>query len=82
MITAVSAVTVSIVTSMAAMGLTAVFSLGAGALLVALLVTKQLVLVSENGVTARIGKFATVGIIPLLFGFGIITVVKLVQIML
>ena len=82
MITAVSVSTVSTVTSMAAMGLTAVFSMGAGALLLVLLVTKQLALASESGFAARLGKFATIGIVPLLIGFGIITALKLLQIML
>jgi hypothetical protein len=67
---------------MAAMGLTAVFSMGAGALLLVLLTTKQLALASGNGFASRFGRFAGIGIAPLLIGFGIIMVFKLFQIML
>jgi len=81
MITTVSVSTVSTVTSMAAMGLTAVFSMCASAFLLVLLATKQLALATGNGFASRLGRFATIGIVPLLVGFGVIMAIKLFQLM-
>jgi hypothetical protein len=81
MITAVSVSTVTTVASMVSLGLTSIFSMGAGALLLVLLVTKQLALASGGGFALRLGRFATVGIAPFLIGFGIIVAFKLFQIM-
>ncbi len=81
MITTVSVGTITTITTMAAMGLTAVFSVGAGALLLMMLMTKQLALASGSGFASRLGRFAAVGIAPLLIGFGIIIAFKLFQIM-
>jgi hypothetical protein len=66
---------------MAGMGFTAVFSLGAGLLLLMLLATKQLALASENGFASRLSRFATIAIVPLLFGFGIIMAIKVLAVM-
>jgi hypothetical protein len=81
MITTVSVSTVTTVTTMAAMGLTAIFSMSAGALLLMMLMTKQLTVASGDGFASRLGRFTTVGIAPLLIGFGIIMAFKLFQIM-
>lgn len=81
MITTLSVSTVSTVASMAALGLTAIFSTGAGAFLLALLTTKQLALATGSGFASRLGIFATIGIIPLLVGFDIIVIIKIIQIM-
>jgi hypothetical protein len=81
MVTTVSVSTVTTITTMAAMGLTAVFSMGAGILLLMLLTTKQLAVASGRGFASCLGRFTTIGIVPLLIGFGIIMVFKLLQIM-
>lgn len=82
MVTTVSVSTVTTVTTMAALGLTSVFSAGAGALLLIMLMTKQIAMASGNVFALRLGRFATVGIAPLLIGFGIIMAFRLFQVML
>ena len=79
--TTVSVSTISTVTTMAAMGLTAVFSMGAGVFLLMFLMTKQLVLASGSDFASRFGRLATVAIAPLLISFAIIMAVKLIQVM-
>jgi len=81
MITTVSVSTVSTVTSMAAMGLTAALSMGAGVLLLILLVTKQLALAKGSAFSARLGRFSTIGIAPFLISFGVITAIQFFQLM-
>ena len=79
MISTVSVSTVSTITSMAATGLTAAFSMGVTVLLIVLLTTRQLVVASGNGFYARLSRFATVAVVPLFIGFGIVMLVKLIQ---
>jgi hypothetical protein len=82
MITTVTVSTVTSVTVMAAMGLTAAFSLSAGALLVVMLATKQMAMASGSGFSARLAKFSVIGITPLLIGFGIILAIRFFEVIL
>jgi hypothetical protein len=67
---------------MAAMGLTAAFSLSAGALLVVMMVTRQMASVSGMGYSARLAKYSVIGIAPLLLGFGIILAIRFFEVIL
>jgi len=81
MITAVSATTLTAVNAIAAMGLTAAFSIGVAAVLIFLLVTRELAMASGSGFAARLGRFVGIGIIPLSFIFGVVMILRIIQIL-
>ena len=82
MVTTVTVSTVTSVTVMAAMGLTAAFSICAGALLVMLMTTRQMAGVSTGIYSSRLARFTIIGITPLLIGFGIILAVRFFEVIL
>ena len=81
MITTVSTTTVTTVTAIAAMGLTATLSIAATILLVFFLSTKELVAAKGTGTTLLISRFLSIGVIPLLMTFAVITILQIVQIL-
>ncbi len=81
MVTTVSTTTVTTVTAIAAMGLTATLSIAATILLIFFLSTKELVAAKGTGTTLRISRFLSIGIVPLLMTFAVITILQIVQIL-
>ncbi len=79
MITTVSTTTVTTVTAIAAMGLTATLSIAATILLVFFLSTKELAAARGSGTSLRISRYLSVGIVPLLLTFLVITVIQIAQ---
>ena len=81
MISTVTVTTVTSITTIAALGLTAVISIAAVVTLIAFLTTKELAGSSGNGSSMRIGRFLSVGIVPLLMAFAAVVVVKLFEVL-
>ena len=81
MVTTVSTTTVTTVTAIAAMGLTAALSIGATILLIFFLSTKELVAARGTGTAIRISRFLSIGIVPLLITFAVITIIQIAQIL-
>jgi hypothetical protein len=81
MITTVSTTTVTTVTAMATMGLAATLSLAATILLIFFLSTKELVAAKGSVATMRISRFLSIGIVPLIVTFAIITIIQIIQIL-
>ena len=78
MISTVTSSTVTIITSMAAMGLTAALGIAATVSLVIFLVTKELAGANRSGPSMRIAKFVNTGIWPLIMVFGVIVGITIV----
>ena len=81
MITTVSTTTVTTVAAIAAMGLTATLSLVATILLIFFLSTRELAAAKGSGTTLRISRFLSIGIVPLLITFAVITIIQIIQIL-
>ncbi|MFC2026476.1 hypothetical protein ACFLUX_00680 [Chloroflexota bacterium] len=81
MITTVSTTTVTTVTAIAAMGLTAALSIAATILLIFFLSTKELVAARGSETAVRISRFLSIGIVPLLITFAVITILQIAQIL-
>ncbi len=79
MITTVT--TVTTVTTIAALGLTGALSIAAVVLLMLFLTTKELAGASGSGLSLRVAKFASVGILPLVMVFAVIVVMKIVEVL-
>ncbi|MFC1866169.1 hypothetical protein ACFLYB_05615 [Chloroflexota bacterium] len=81
MITTVSTTTVTTVTAIAAMGLTATLSIAATILLIFMLSTKELMSAKGTGSALRVSRYLTIGIVPLLMTFAVVTIIQIVQIL-
>ena len=81
MITTVTITTVTTVITIAALGLTAAMSIAAVVILIAFLTTKELAGSGGNGYSIRVGRFLSVGIIPLLMAFAVVVVVKIFEVL-
>lgn len=81
MVTTVSTTTVTTVTTIVAMGLTAAISIATAGILVFLLTTKELAAAKASGFSSRLGRFLSVGIVPLLMAFAVIMVTKIVEVL-
>jgi hypothetical protein len=81
MITTLSESTYSIILTIAGDGSTAAFSIGIGVLLLVLLTIKHLAQSADSGFAVRLGRYVSIGIVPLVIGFGITTAFKLYQVM-
>jgi hypothetical protein len=81
MVTTVSTTTVTTVTAIAAMGLTAAISIATASILVFFLTTKELATAKGSGFSSRLGRFLSIGTVPLLMAFAVIMVVKIVQVL-
>ena len=77
----VSTVTVTTVSTIAAMGLIASLSVFAVILLVAFLVSKELLMASTGYRKKFITRTLNISIIPLLISFTVIVVIKIVEIL-
>ncbi len=62
-------------------GLTAAISIIAVVLLMLFLTTKELAGASNSGVSLRIAKYASVGILPLVMVFAVIVFMKIVEVL-
>lgn len=71
--------TVTIVTTITAMNLTATLSIAAVVILIGLLITKELASTSDSA--PRIARFVDVGIIPLIMAFFVIVGVKIAELL-
>lgn len=81
MVTTVSTTTVTTVTAIAAMGLTATLSIAATILLIFFLSTRELASTRGYGFPLRISRYLSIGIVPLLITFAVITVIQIVSIL-
>ena len=81
MITTVTITTVTTVITIAALGLTAAMSIAAVVILIAFLTTKELAGSGGNSSSLRVGRFLSVGIIPLLMAFAVVVVVKIAEVL-
>ena len=83
MIITVTSSTVTSITTVAAMGITAALSITIIAILIPFLVTKQLTAAAHPGSSpriARISRFANVAILPMVMAFVVIMTVKILEI--
>ncbi len=81
MVTTISTTTVTTVTMIAAMGLTAAISMAAAVILVLFLSTKELASAGKSDISMHIGRFLGIGIVPLLVVFAVIVVVKIIEVL-
>jgi hypothetical protein len=81
MVTTVSTTTVTTVTTIAAMGLTAAISIAAASILIFFLTTKELATARGSIFSSRLARFLSVGIVPLVMAFVVITAMKIVEIL-
>ena len=83
MIITVTSSTVTSITTIAAMGLTAALSIAVVVSLIAFLATKHLASATHPGSSpyiSRISKFANVAILPMVMAFVVILAVKIIEI--
>lgn len=80
MVSAISTTTVTTVTTIAAMGLTAALSLATAGILVFFLTTRELATARSSDFSARLGRFISIGIVPLLMAFAVIMITKIIEV--
>tara|TARA_Y100000310_G_scaffold233542_1_gene236413 strand:+ start:139 stop:387 length:249 start_codon:yes stop_codon:yes gene_type:complete len=80
MITTVSTTTVTTVTMIASMGLTAAISMAATAILIMFLSTRELAGAGKSDVSMRVARFLTIGIVPLVMVFAVIVAVRIITV--
>jgi len=73
--------TVTTVTTIPALGLTSAISIAAVVLLMLFLTTKELAGASGAGLSLRVAKFVSVGILPLVMVFAVIAAMKIVEVL-
>ena len=81
MISTVTTSTITTVSTIAALGLTATISAVAVATLIAFLTTKQLVGASPSLSSQLTAKFLNVGILPMIMAFAVIVAVKIAEVL-
>jgi hypothetical protein len=81
MVTTVSVTTVTTVTAIAAMGLSAAVSAAAAVALITLLASRELAVAHGASLSARLGRYLTIGIGPLLLVFSAVVVLRIMQIL-
>ncbi len=72
--------TVTTVTAIAALGLTAAISVAVVVTLIVFLSTRELASAGHSRFSLRIAKFASVGILPLIMAFAAIVAVKIAEV--
>lgn len=77
----ITTVTVSTVTTMVAMGLTAVVTIAAVVSLLCFLVTRELASAHGSSTSLRVAKFLSVGILPLAMAFAVIVAVRIAEVL-
>ena len=82
MITTVTTTMMLTVTTITAMGLTAAISIAAIVSLISLLATRELANANGSGISLRIAKFVSVGIVPLVIAFAVIVALKIAEVLL
>jgi len=81
LISTVTVTTITTITTIAALGLTATISIAAMITLIAFLTTKELASSGGNSSSMRVGKYLSVGIIPLLMAFAVVVGVKIAEVL-
>ena len=72
--------TVTTVTMIASMGLTAAISMAATAILIMFLSTRELAGAGKSDVSMRVARFLTIGIVPLVMVFAVIVAVRIITV--
>ena len=73
--------TVTTITTMVTLGISAVVGVVAVITLIAILVTRELATTGNSGLSLRIAKFASIGILPLIMAFATIIIVKITELL-
>jgi hypothetical protein len=81
MVSTVSTTTVAAVTTIVAMGLAATVSIATVGVLIFFLTTKELATAKVSGFSSRLGRFLSIGAVPLLMAFAVIMIVKIIQVL-
>lgn len=81
MISTVTVTTITTITTIAALGLTAAISIAAIITLIAFLTTKELASAGGSSSSMRVGKYLSVGVIPLLMAFAAVVGVKIAEVL-
>lgn len=81
LISTVTVTTITTITSIAALGLTATISVAAVITLIAFLTTKELASSGRSSSSMRIGRYLSIGIIPLLMAFAVVVGVKIAEVL-
>ncbi len=81
MISTVTVTTITTITTIAALGLTATISVAAVVALIAFLTTKELASSGGGSSSMRIGRYLSVGIIPLFMAFVAVVGVKIAEVL-
>ena len=77
----ISTVTISTVTTVLVMGLTAVIGIVAVIALMLFLITRELASAHGSSTSLRVAKFLSVGILPLAMAFVVIVAVRIVEVL-
>jgi hypothetical protein len=81
LISTVTVTTITTITTIAALGLTATISIAAIITLIAFLTTKELAGAGGSSSSMRVGKYLSVGVIPLLMAFAAVVGVKIAEVL-
>ena len=81
MISTVTISTITTISTIAALGLTATVSIIAVVALIAFLSSRELAGASESRTSVRVGRYLSVGIIPLLMAFAAFVGVKIFEVL-
>lgn len=73
--------TVTTVTTLVALGISAVIGVIAVITLIAFLVTREMANTSNSGLSLRLARFASIGILPLIMAFATIIIVKITELL-
>ena len=80
MITTVSTTTVTTVTMIASMGLTAAISVAATAILILFLGTRELAGAGKSDASMQVARFLSIGIVPMVMVFAVVVVVRIIAV--
>ena len=81
MISTVTVSTITTVSTIAALGLTATISIVAAIALIVFLSSRELASASGGSTSMRVGKYLSVGIIPLLMAFAVFVGVQIAEVL-
>lgn len=73
--------TVTTVTMIAALGINAILGVTSVITLIAFLATRELASTNSAGLSLRIARFTSIGILPLTIAFVVIIIVKIVEVL-
>ncbi len=81
MISTVTISTITTISTIAALGLTATVSIAAAVALIVFLSSRELASASGSSTSMRVGRYLSVGIIPLLMAFAAFVGVKIAELL-